>query len=197
MPLVGNWPIKLENNQPKNQINMAKLAKQVIQLKITIKNSKPPIWRRVLVENTYTFGDLHEVIQDAMGWDNCHLYMFQMDGFFISDEDEKQPDEEIIGHYLSEVKQKFTYTYDFGDDWHHTIVVEDFLPYDEAQVYPVCTAGKLNCPPEDCGGIYGFYQLMETIKDKNHPEHQDMIAWLGEDYDPTRFSKIEVNARLC
>jgi Plasmid pRiA4b ORF-3-like protein len=88
------------------------------------------------------------------------------------------------------------YTYDFGDGWEHTISVEKVLAPDPGVAYPVCTAGKLSGPPEDCGGLYGYYNLLEAIRDPDHEEHEEMLEWIGGEIDPDAFSIDEVNERL-
>ncbi len=93
--------------------------------------------------------------------------------------------------------QKFRYNYDFGDYWEHQIVVEKLLPRDPEIAYPTCIKGKGNCPPEDCGGIYGFYGLLEALADPKHPDHEDMREWVGEDYYPDHFDLAEINQRLA
>jgi hypothetical protein len=139
----------------------------IIQLKITLGWTKPPIWRRVLVEKTTTFEQLHYIIQIAMGWSNSHLHEFNLNGSRIAEPSEFEMDgweEEVIDSSTvtpdSMLRQdtpgKFSYTYDFGDNWEHKIVVEKWLPRDAQTRYPVCVGGKLNNPPEDCGGIPGF-----------------------------------------
>ncbi|MBW6484102.1 MAG: plasmid pRiA4b ORF-3 family protein [Vicingaceae bacterium] len=87
-------------------------------------------------------------------------------------------------------------TYDFGDSWKHLIKVENFLQKEKNVKYPICIDGELNCPPEDCGGVWGFYELLETIKNKKHPEHEEMLEWLGGQYDEEYFDKELVNKRL-
>ncbi len=178
----------------------------IIQLKITLKWSKPPIWRRVLVDNNISFHDLHYVIQGAMGWENAHLYGFDInninieypmndDDFLFSRKITVLSTEAILKDYLKKPKQKFQYEYDFGDGWIHNIVVEKFLPKEKGKFYPVCIAGKKNCPPEDCGGIGGFYYMLEALNDKNHPEHEDWSSWIG-DYDPDFFDIDLINEDL-
>lgn len=175
----------------------------IIQLKITLKWSKPPIWRRVLVDKKATFYDLHNIIQVAMGWWNYHLYEFNINGQEIGDPNDDFDFREIIdastitlGSMITKPNQKFEYEYDFGDGWTHQIVAEKFLPRDSKIKYPTCIAGKLCCPPEDCGGMYGFYELLEIAGDKKHPDREEMLEWLSEDYDATYFDKEEVNQEL-
>jgi hypothetical protein len=182
-----------------------KKKEEIVQLKITLKNSKPPIWRRILIEKNTTFEDLHYTIQDAMGWQNCHLYEFGDDNTIIGEEDSEDDffEKETIysskitlKDFFTSLKQKITYTYDFGDSWDHEILVEKFLNQEKGIDYPVCIKGKNNCPPEDCGGLWGFYSLLEIINDKKHPEREKTLGWLGKDYDPKHFNLEEINERL-
>lgn len=180
----------------------------IIQLKITLQRTKPPIWRRVLVDKKTTFFELHHIIQIAMGWDNYHLYEFEIGKYRIGEPDDEFDDygfgnDELIDastltldRIITDVKEKFDYEYDFGDGWGHQIVVEKFLPRDSSIHYPICISGKLNCPPEDCGGVGGFYQLLDIIEDKKHPEHKEMLEWIGGNYDAEHFNKDDVNEEL-
>jgi len=179
----------------------------IIQLKITLQGTKPPIWRRLLVDKMTTFEQLHHIIQISMGWTNTHLYEFEINGIIIS-----EPDEDLDAEFgdkffdastvtldsiITDTKEKFEYTYDFGDCWEHLIVVEKFLPRDTQTKYPTCIDGKLNCPPEDCGSISGFYSLLDIIGNKRHPKRKEMLEWLGGDYDAEYFDKNEINQQLA
>jgi len=181
---------------------------EIIQLKITLEWTSPPIWRRVLVDKNTTFFEFHQIIQVLMGWEDAHLYEFNIkdlrigerpEGFdhtvfrFCDDRDDKK---ETLGNHIKAVKEKFKYIYDFGDNWTHKIVVEKFLPRDASLNYPICIKGKMNGPVEDCGGVYGFYELLDTISDENDPEREEALDWLGEDYDPEHFDKDGINAML-
>ena len=179
----------------------------ILQLKISLRGTKPPIWRRVLVEKSTTFEELHEVIQTVVGWTNSHLHEFTVQGIRIGqplDEFDIDFGEELIDEstvtlesVLTSSNQKFDYIYDFGDSWNHVVVVEKWLPAEEGIMYPICTGGKLNCPPEDCGGIPGLYEMLRIVHDKRHSEHQDMLEWLGEVYDVKAFDQQEVNRQLA
>lgn len=140
-----------------------------------------------------------------MGWDGGHLYEFNINGYRIGEphkDDEGwggkliDASKKTIDSVISDTKGKFEYTYDFGDSWKHLIKVGKFLPKDENVRYPICIDGELNCPPEDCGGFWGFYDLLETIKNKKHPEHKEMLEWLGGHYDAKHFDKELVNKLL-
>jgi hypothetical protein len=98
---------------------------------------------------------------------------------------------------LGKAGARAKYTYDFGDNWEHAIVVERVLPPEAGVAYPICVGGKLHCPPEDCGGIPGYYNLLMAISDPAHREHEEMMDWLGGEYDPDAFSVDEVNHRLA
>ncbi|AFZ69393.1 plasmid pRiA4b ORF-3 family protein [Deinococcus peraridilitoris] len=177
---------------------------EVHQLKITLNGSKPSVWRRIQVPSTSTLGQLHAAIQLAFGWTNSHLHEFEiaqqrytMD---LADEfdDFGGIDEDTVT--LTAVLPKGTrakYLYDFGDSWQHTILVEDILPADPQATYPTCLTGKNACPPEDCGGFFGYAQMLEELQDPDHPEHETWLEWLGGDFDPKAFSVDEANARLA
>lgn len=178
----------------------------ILQLKISLRGTKPAIWRRVLVEKNTTFEALHDVIQIIMGWTNSHLHEFTVNGVRIGqplDEFDADFGEGLIDEAtvtlesaLAPINQKFDYTYDFGDSWDHVIMVEKWLSGDTATTYPVCTGGKMNCPPEDCGGIPGFYEMLRILSDKQHPERAEMLEWLGDNYDAQAFDQSEVNQQL-
>jgi hypothetical protein len=148
-----------------------------LQLKISLCDSKPSIWRRIIVKNTITFHKLHEILQVVMGWDNYHLYDFILNEqrFTLPDPDwdDKVIDSRKVKLQILKLKQKFYYTYDFGDCWEHQIILEKFLPNEDVFTHPICIAGALSCPPEDSGSIYGYYRLLEIKKNKKHPEYKD------------------------
>lgn len=178
----------------------------IYQLKMTLRDSKPPIWRRVLVRADVTLGDLHEVIQLAMGWQDGHLHSFTVDGlrygmpmdeFFADDFDELDEQAYTLREVLLKEKARLTYDYDFGDGWKHVVTVEKIIPADPAVTYPMCSAGARACPPEDCGGMFGFYDMIQALGDPKHPSHEDMTEWLdGEGFDEKHFDLDEINGRL-
>ena len=177
--------------------------KMIYQLKITLKYLRPPIWRRVLVESDLTLQQLHFIVQAAMGWDDYHLHSWTIGGVeygephgeYDSDvRDEKNVKlSKVVG---SREKTKFSYTYDFGDSWQHDILVEKILPATAEMQYPVCLAGKRACPPEDCGGVWGYAELLEIINDPENPEYEERMEWLEEGFDPSEFNLKEINLRL-
>ena len=177
----------------------------VYQLKISLKHARPPIWRRVLVRSGIELQDLHELIQAVFGWTNSHLHQF-VDGqtFYQpnpkNDEFIWMPKEDSRGVRLDSVlrkeKDKIVYEYDFGDSWEHEILLEKIMPADSAQILPVCIKGKRACPPEDCGGIYGYYHMLETFSGPDTDEKAELLDWIGEPIDPEAFDLDEINARL-
>ena len=185
---------------------MTKPSPDVYQLKITLLGTKPPIWRRLLVPSNSTFENLHRALQIAMGWQDYHLHQFTAGDRNIGVPD---PDSRAMGMHIEDERKvrlsdaipetgsKILYTYDFGDSWDHSIVLEKVLPWDPTTAYPVCLGGKLAGPPEDCGGIPGFYNLLETLADPDSEEHESMLEWVGEGYDPKAFSIVDVNKELA
>ena len=173
----------------------------IYQLKVTLKNSRPPIWRRIQVSGDVTLAKLHRILQEVMGWTDSHLHHF-----FINDVRYAVPHpddwEETLNEAryklrdLAEERAKFTYEYDFGDSWEHDILVEKIAPPEPGVHYPVCLKGKGACPPEDCGGIYGYLQLLEALQNPDHPEHDDMLEWIGGEFDPEAFDLDGVNQAL-
>jgi len=179
---------------------------QVYQFKITLKGSKPPIWRRIQVPETYTFWDLHVAIQDSMGWFDYHLHQFNMLNpstglkVEIGIPDEEFDWDRII---LPELKQKIAdyfsmenriadYVYDFGDNWEHKVQLEKILQGEKNINYPICIQGKRACPPEDCGGVWGYEEFLEAIKDPKNPEHNEMMEWIGGEFYSEYFDVNEV-----
>ncbi|HXP83933.1 MAG TPA: plasmid pRiA4b ORF-3 family protein [Bryobacteraceae bacterium] len=179
---------------------------EIYQIKVTLLGTKPPIWRRLLVPGKFTLEQLHDVLQAAMGWQDCHLHEFRVgrDRFGVPD-----PNDRLMGlpaciHErkvrLSDVLLKpgaqGEYTYDFGDSWEHVLSVEKILLPEAGLSYPLCTDGKLHGPPEDCGGLPGFYNFLEAIQDPDHDEHGELLEWIGGSFDPESFSAGAVNQRL-
>ena len=179
--------------------------RRFLQLKVVLKDISPPIWRRFVVPSDFSLAQLHECLQIIMGWDNYHLYEFIvggrrdgqhytviMDGF---DDHEDAEDHDL--NFLTRKGMKFSYFYDFGDSWDHDIVAEN-VNYEHPEDEPPVTvlAGKRNCPPEDCGGSWGYANLVEALANKEHPEHEELTEWIGE-YAPEDFCLEEVNAILA
>ena len=178
-------------------------ADNVFQLKVTLLNTKPPIWRRVLVDGGSTLDRLHEVIQAAFGWWNYHLHEFEVGrtryGVPDPDEDWGEPPRDERRTRLDTMAGKgslFRYTYFFGDGWDHKIVVEKVLPADFAITVPACIDGRRACPPEDCGGTWGYGELLEILANPTHPEHAERREWIGRPFDPEAFDPSEFENNL-
>nr|WP_294514405.1 plasmid pRiA4b ORF-3 family protein [uncultured Rhodopila sp.] len=176
-------------------------ARDVLCLKITLRHIKPPVWRRVLMPGRMTLSDLHLAIQAAMGWHDSHLHAFEING-------EQYGDPSMMDDVASERRltlntlvrngvTRFTYTYDFGDDWEHDILIEKAPPAHTAKAFPACIGGKRNCPPEDCGGPWGYAELLPILADTANPRHEEMQEWLGDAFDPEAFSLGDADAGLA
>ncbi|MFH1946781.1 MAG: plasmid pRiA4b ORF-3 family protein [Candidatus Magasanikbacteria bacterium] len=182
----------------------------IYQFKITLQDSKPPIWRRIQVSENYTFWDLHVAINEAMGWYDCHLHAFVRrnlktlreelrihtdladEPWDLSDE-VKEERETLIKDVLTLEKPRIKYDYDFGDSWQHYVVLEKILPAEKGVEYPRCVAGKRACPPEDVGAIWGYYDFVKIMNNPQHSEYKEMVEWIGEDsWDPDEFNPDEV-----
>jgi hypothetical protein len=177
---------------------------EIYQIKVTLKASKPPIWRRILVTSDTSLQELHHILQIVMGWEDYHLHMFDIGGQVFGD-----PDDDEYGDFGTKAEwryklnqvvpgpgSKFEYEYDFGDSWVHIVQVEKVLPEEEGVQYPVCVKGKRSCPPEDVGGIWGYQEFLEAMQDPDHPEHEEYTEWIGDEFDPEAFDLEEINAYL-
>ncbi|MEY3808455.1 MAG: hypothetical protein RI893_1431 [Pseudomonadota bacterium] len=171
----------------------------IYQLKITLIDTHPPIWRRVFVPGNFNLYQLHQVIQAGMGWTDSHLHQFIIDSQFYSlpfeDEAQEDLDESLfkLEQIAPSIKCKFVYEYDFGDSWRHQIVVEKILPDDPNETYPQCIKGKRACPPEDVGGVWGYKTFLEALRDEQHEVHDSYMEWIGGEFDPEELDLIEIN----
>src|SRR5262245_32210864 len=174
----------------------------IYQLKVTLRESKPPIWRRIQVPGDISLAKLHQILQVVMGWTDSHLHQFVVGRTIIGvpDPDFGMEVKNERTFRLSQVaggeKSKFVYEYDFGDNWQHDILVEKVLQAESGARYPICLTGKRACPPEDCGGVWGYDDLLEAIRDPNNPEHDEMQERLGDEFDPEAFDVDAVNQEL-
>lgn len=179
---------------------------KIYQIQVALARSKPKIWRRLLVPSELLLSDFHKIIQTSMGWTNSHLHQFIKDQTFYT---KRYPDDDTweeldnvdyakikISNLLKKEKDKIVYEYDFGDSWEHDIILEKILLYDQNIKYPVCVAGKMNCPPEDCGGVWGYSDMLEILKNPDHEEYDSFIEWLGEEFDPEYFDREAINKML-
>jgi hypothetical protein len=184
---------------------MRKKSNLIYQFKITLKDIKPTIWRRIQVPKTYTFWELHVAIQDAMGWNDCHLHEFKLINPLTDTEinigipDEEYEDYEVlpswkqkIANYFILENQGVNYIYDFGDYWKHRITLEKMLPKEKNITYPRCIEGRRACPPEDCGGPYNYNDFLESIRNPNDEQHEEMLEWVGGEFDSEHFDPNKV-----
>jgi len=181
------------------------VSPEIYQLKVTLLGTRPPIWRRLLVPSDLNLTQLHDVLQVAMGWHDGHLHEFSAGGRrfgppdpgdqFMADDVEDERKVRVFSLF-GRTGAKALYTYDFGDTWEHSVVLEKRLPAVPNMIYPICTDGQLACPPEDCGGIPGYYDLLDALRDPAHEEHQQLRDWVGGDYDPEVFAMEAINRIL-
>lgn len=185
----------------------------VYYLKVTLKDSKPPIWRDILVPSDLTLEELHYVIQTVMGWGNSHLHQFIAEEVLYNDDietnnsdeygftrDENEQDRNEKKYTLSQILTKeqssLIYEYDLGDSWTHKIELKKILPADSNARQARCLRGEKACPPEDCGGIWGYTDMLETLRDAKNSEKKEILAWLGNDFNPDYFDVDEINGLL-
>jgi hypothetical protein len=174
----------------------------IYQIKVTLNDSKPPIWRRILVSDSISLHQLHTILQIVMGWMNSHPHQFIIDNDYYGDpEDSDYGDVQNekrfrLNQFVTRKGFKFIYEYDFGDSWEHTVHVEAILPVEKGKQYPICLAGKRACPPEDVGGVDGYEEILEIFSNPKHPEHDEMTEWIEEDFDPEFFDMDDANLGL-
>lgn len=182
------------------------MKKDIYQINIALMGFTPKIWRRLMIPSGILLRDLHKVIQTAMGWENAHLHHFIKDRTFYAPKlkDDFSWDDNTNVDYkrtrlhdlMEHEKDQVIYEYDFGDSWRHQIALEKILPPDPLFKHPFCLAGKMRCPPEDSGGVHGYADMLEKLKDPKGDHYQDAAYWLGTEYDPEYFDKKEVNELL-
>lgn len=173
----------------------------ILSLKITLTGSKPPIWRRVLVPDTMKLGDLHQIIQVAMGWYNCHMHSFEIGGDYYGD---RTVDDEVANENTLNLRRlvkfgvtRIAYTYDFGADWEHIIAIEKSPTKPPEPPYPRCVAGKRACPPEDSGGVWSYQESLEILANPTHPEYAERREWFEDEIFPEEFDLAAVNVHMA
>jgi len=177
----------------------------IVQIKIKLLGvSKPPVWRRLQLRADTRLDHLHDIIVAAFGWQDYHMHVFTSgpEKFGMPDPELGHADERQIslGELIGGIGDRLRYTYDFGDDWEHEIVVEDLLDADPDTHYPLLAAAKGACPPEDCGGPWGYAELKDILADPSHDQHQEMLDWLGLDitsaFDPNAIATDQIEHEL-
>ncbi|MDR3418748.1 MAG: plasmid pRiA4b ORF-3 family protein [Nevskia sp.] len=183
----------------------------ILQFRVELQDIQPLIWRRIQVPDSYTFWDLHIAIQSAFGWNDSHLHEFQVPAGRVvqcfgipmdkagMEEPESLPGwQHRVADYLSPKKPRAIYWYDFGDDWYHAIQLEEVLPPAAGKKYPRCVAGERSGPPDDCGGPYGYQDLLAILADPGYPEHASLHRWAAGakgrrgKFDPEAFDEQKV-----
>lgn len=191
-----------------NRPQVAPLFKSlVLQFKIALDEIKPEIWRRIQVPSDYNFWDLHVAIQDSMGWLDYHLHHFDIrpkrkqktyrigipDFEGTADLEEVYPGWEIsVMEYFNVPGIEAKYEYDYGDSWVHNVKLEGYIYKEKGLKYPHCLDGERACPPEDCGGIPGYNNLVKILSDRKHPEYKEIRRWLGDKWMPDHFNREDV-----
>ena len=176
--------------------------RDIFQFKISLEHLKPDIWRRIQVPANYTFWDLHVAIQDVMGWEDVHMHMFECvdpkKGHTVKlgtpfEELEAcslaNPEWDVLlADFFTQATSTVRYIYDPGDNWAHQVELEEIIARDGLTEYPICVDGRRACPPEDCGGIAGYQQLLEAMRNPRKAGDEYWIEWIGEGFDPEYFS---------
>jgi hypothetical protein len=182
-------------------------SQRLYQFKITLFDTRPPIWRRIQVKDG-TLDRLHEHIQTAMGWTNSHLHHFRIGQQLYGDPLLMQENFEDMGYKdstttkISDILPKsdrrfrFEYEYDFGDGWRHEVLFEGCLRAEMGKHYPLCLEGERACPPEDVGGVWGYEEFVEAIQNPDHEEHEGMLEWVGGSFDPEAFDPAEATRAM-
>ena len=183
-----------------------KIINRVYQFKISLRDIEPVIWRKIQVPVNYSFWDLHVAIQDSMGWLDYHLHQFTIKKPYAHKateigipNDRGYNDIEILAGWKVDISSFFTdlgvtalYQYDFGDGWEHDVTLEGVLIKEKGVKYPRCIDGGRKCPPEDCGGIPGYFEFLEDVLNPSHEENARMIEWYGSKYEPDEFASTKV-----
>lgn len=180
---------------------MSKSKAPIYRIKVTLRHIAPAIWRRIEVPADIKLGKLHHVLQMAMGWTDSHLHGFRIGrvSYGVPNPDfpdDTQNERNVRLDQIADESDTIIYDYDFGDGWEHDLKIEKILPPEPGAHYPRCLKGKRACPPDDCGGPWGYEHLLEVLRDPKHEEHEEMREWIGGDFDPEVFDLDEVDAAL-
>ena len=193
---------------PKKRQSPSATSARIYRLKVSLEGTEPLVWRRLQVTGSASLGWLHAVIQVAMGWTNSHLHQFIVGKRLYSDPsfglDEFEDDPRVLDENKTTIleiapraRSAFVYEYDFGDSWDHRITVEKILDADPAEGrFAECLDGERACPPEDCGGVWGYEDLLKTIRNPKHEEYESMMEWLGGKFNPEAFDRDKINKYL-
>ncbi len=186
----------------KDRAPVPKATSTVYQLRIALRRIRPPIWRRVVVPGNVSLARLHEVVQIVFGWTDTHLHQFEIAGSVYGQpndfDDPEVMDETAVtlDDVVGRRTRRFTYIYDFGDDWVHDVAVEKIIAGDSGTDRALCLAGRRHRPPEDCGGVAGYREFLRAIGNPKHAAHDERLAWVGGKFDPEAFDLARVNREL-
>ncbi|MBL8793721.1 MAG: plasmid pRiA4b ORF-3 family protein [Planctomycetia bacterium] len=180
---------------------------EIFQVKVTLVDIRPRIWRRLQTRDC-SLAKLHDLIQTGMGWSDGHLHVFEIEGKEYGHPEQWPKDGMFDDDKLDERKvklstlvgngvKKFRYEYDLGDSWQHAILLEKTLAAESGATYPRCVAGERACPPEDCGGPWGYYNLLEAMQNPTTPRHEELLEWLGGEFEPEAFDLDAINQALA
>jgi Plasmid pRiA4b ORF-3-like protein len=178
--------------------------RMIHRLKVTLREVHPPIWRTIEVPSSIKLSELARVLEEAMGWHGGHLH-----AYMSGDVTYEIPDDEIVafGKTVDErtvrlaqvmpfADSKMRWDYDFGDGWEHDVIVDAIGVRRSDVTYPLCVAGMRACPPDDCGGVWGYSNVLAALSDPEHPEHGDVVGWLPPGFDPAAFDVGETTERM-
>ena len=176
-------------------------GQSAFRLRITLDEVFPTVWRRLLVPGSVRLARLHDMFQAAMGWTDSHLHSFEIGGQLYGMHFDDYPEDEIDEKKVTVLRaigehRRFSYEYDFGDSWGHEVVVEEMTRAPLGLKFGVCIDGQNACPPEDCGGVGGYAELLEVLADPNHEEHDHFMQWVNGPFDPSLFELVATNAAL-
>jgi hypothetical protein len=197
-PTIGipnNWGIRFR---------IVPQTRALYQLRITLQDIQPPIWRQIQVWEDITLGQLHTILQIVMHWEDYHLHEFTVGRrlYSVPDPDDELHERKVIDELRAKlcdvvprVGTQFLYVYDFGDNWRHELLLEAIVMPEPDMKYPRCIAGARRIPPEDVGGTTGYEDYLAAVADPKHQEHEKMLRWRGE-FGSETFSTDDVNQRL-
>jgi len=200
-------PVSAAKKKPSASSKKPKPADTVFQFKITLLGTEPPIWRRIQVPDG-TLDELHQHIQTSMGWTNSHMHQFKIGTQLygnpalmeenFDDLDCGDSTATRLTDLLPKTRKRFRmlYEYDFGDSWEHEVLFEGQPEAEAGRQYPICLEGERACPPEDCGGVWGYAELLKAIGDKKHEQYEEMLEWVGGRFDPEKFDAAAATKRM-
>jgi hypothetical protein len=190
---------------PTNSMNVSifpRRKRSIYRLKVILLDVRPQVWRRIQLPGATSLDKLHLILQQVLGWNDCHEHQFVMEdkrfGEIDPDLDDDTVDEStvLLCDILLEPKDELIYEYDFGDGWEHRVMLETTLPIEGASLVPVCLAGARACPPEDVGGPPGYRRMLRVLANPQHSEYRDYCNFIDADFDAEEFDIEDVNDRL-